>query len=79
MQVYTFVLKHKYGVSNKVIDALCRRSSLLTKMHSEVLECETFQELILTDPCFYEIMSAKIIQKYVMKSIWEGIRHYNWF
>lgn len=58
LQRFTFVFKHKSGVSNKVADALSRRSSLLTMMHSEVLGFETFRELLLTDPYFSEIMRA---------------------
>ena len=37
LQSYTFVLKHRSGKSNRLVDALSRRRNLLTKMRVEVL------------------------------------------
>ena len=37
LQSYTFVLKHRSGKSNRVVDALSRRQLLLTQMQIEVV------------------------------------------
>ena len=37
LQSFTFVIKHKIGVTNRVVDALSRRRSFLTEMKVEVL------------------------------------------
>ena len=52
LQQFTFVVKHTYGESNRVADALSRRTSLLTRMHNQVLGFDTFRELYATDPFF---------------------------
>ena len=50
LQSFTFVIKHKSGVTNKVADALSRRCSLLTEMKVEVLVVDDMKELYETDP-----------------------------
>lgn len=37
VQQFTFVIKHTYGLSNKVVDALSSRHSLLMVLHTSVL------------------------------------------
>ena len=43
LQDYTFVLKHKAGVENKVADALSWRVMILVAMSAEVIGFETLR------------------------------------
>ena len=52
LQSFTFVIKHKSGVTNRVADALSRRHSLLTEMKVEALGFDEMQELYDVDPFF---------------------------
>ena len=52
LQNFTFVIKHKNGVTNKVAHALSRRHSLLTKMKVEVLDFDEMKESYDADPNF---------------------------
>ena len=52
-----YVVKHKSGVSNRVADALSRRSCLLVNMRVEVLGFESLRDLFETDPYFSEVLS----------------------
>ena len=52
LQEFTFVVKHKAGILNKVADALSRRTSLLTLMRTKVLGFYSFAELYASDPFF---------------------------
>ncbi|KAH9663456.1 Endonuclease [Citrus sinensis] len=56
LQQFTFVVKHTSGESNRVADALSRRTSLLTQMHNQVLGFDTFRELYASDPYFAPIL-----------------------
>ena len=51
---FTFAIKHKSGVTNKVVDALSRRCSLLTEMKIEVLGFDEMKELYDANPNFSE-------------------------
>ena len=52
LQSFTFVIKHKSGVTNRVVDVLSRRCSLLTKMKVEVLGFDEMKQLYDVDPDF---------------------------
>ena len=52
LQSFTFVIKHKSGVTNRVVNALIRRCSLLTEMQVEVLGFDEMKELYDADPNF---------------------------
>ena len=54
LQNFTFFIKHKSGVSNRVVDALSRRCSLVTEMKIQVLGFDEMKELYDTDPDFSE-------------------------
>ena len=56
LQGYTFVLKHKSGKQNQVVDALSRRTSLLTTMATEVIGFDTIKTLYAIDDDFWEIV-----------------------
>ena len=55
LQNFTFIIKHKSGVTNRVVHALSRRHSLLTKMKVEVLGFDEMKELYDADPNFSEV------------------------
>ena len=52
---YTFVLKHKAGVENKVADALSRRVMTLVTMSTEVIGFERLREEYDSCPDFEKI------------------------
>ena len=52
LQSFTFVIKHKSGVTNRFVDALSRRHSLLTKIKVEVLGFDEMKELYDAHPNF---------------------------
>ena len=52
LQSFTFVIKHKSQVTNRVADALSRRHSLLTKMKVGVIIFYEMKELYNADPNF---------------------------
>ena len=54
-QSFTFMIKHKNGVTNGVVDVLTRIHSLLTKMKVEVLGFDEMKEFYDTDPNFPEV------------------------
>ena len=55
LQSFTFVNKYKSGVTNRVVNALSRRCSLLTEMHVEILGFEEMKGLYESDPDFSEM------------------------
>ena len=55
LQSFTFVIKHEIGATNKVVDALSRRYSLLTIMKVEVLGFDEMKALYDADLDFFEV------------------------
>ncbi|GJS05495.1 RNA-directed DNA polymerase [Tanacetum coccineum] len=57
IQDFSFVIQHKVGSNNQVVDALSRRHSLITTMHVRVQGFDSFRGLYCDDPDFREIWS----------------------
>ena len=55
LQAFSFAIKHKAGVMNKVADALSRKHSLLSTMQVRVLGFDSFKELYIDDPYFGDV------------------------
>lgn len=69
LQQFSFVIKYKAGMLNKVTDALSRRHSLLTTLHGSVTGFEVLPELYPLDPFFGKIWndaSLGIDDKYLV-------------
>ena len=56
LEQFTFVIKHKAGVSNRVADALSRRHNLLSKIRITVPDFDSLMDLYATDPFFSTIL-----------------------
>ncbi|XP_076915978.1 uncharacterized protein LOC143575507 [Bidens hawaiensis] len=56
LEKITFVVKHKSRVSNRVADALSRRSNLLVTMRVGVPGVDTFMEQLMVDPYFSVVL-----------------------
>lgn len=57
LQQFTFTIKHKSGKLNRVADALSRRHSLLTALHTSVPGFSSFAELYESDPFFSSVLT----------------------
>lgn len=57
LQQFTFVIKHKAGVSNRVADALSHRHGLLTELRVHVPDFDSFLELYVDDPFFSQVFA----------------------
>ncbi|KAJ9555026.1 hypothetical protein OSB04_009640 [Centaurea solstitialis] len=58
LQDFSFVIRHKSGVTNTVADALSRRQALLTSLHVQVDAFELVCNLYPDDPDFSVLWSA---------------------
>lgn len=58
LQSYPFILKHKAGVQNTVVDALSRLRSLLSTLQIKVIGFEIIKELYQDDLEFDKVWSA---------------------
>ena len=56
LQGYTFVLKHKLGKQNQVVDALSRCTILLTTMENQVNGFAVLKDLYVSDNDFQNIV-----------------------
>ena len=54
-QQFTFVIKHKAGTLNRVVDALSRRHALVASMHVSVVGFSILPDLYPVDPFFGKI------------------------
>ena len=54
LQSFKKIITHKSGATNRVVDALSRRCSLLTEMKIEITGFEEMKELYDVDPNFFE-------------------------
>ena len=50
------MVKHKSGVSNRVADALSRRSCLLVNMRVEVPGFDSLADMLTADPYFSKVI-----------------------
>ena len=55
LQSLTFVIKHKSGVTNRVVDAMSRRCSLFSKMNVVILGFDKMKELYDSNLDFSEM------------------------
>nr|GEV29701.1 hypothetical protein [Tanacetum cinerariifolium] len=58
LEKFTFVVKHNTGVSNRVVDALSRRSNLLVSMQVNVSVLDVIREQLTLDPYFSTVFRA---------------------
>ncbi|GJZ30242.1 putative reverse transcriptase domain-containing protein [Tanacetum coccineum] len=58
LEKFTFVVKHKTGVSNRAADALSRRSNLLVSMQVDVLGLDVIREQLTLDPYFSNVLQG---------------------
>ena len=56
LQGYTFVLKHKLGRHNQVVDALIQRNDILKTMENQVIEFVALKDIYVSDNDFWEIV-----------------------
>jgi hypothetical protein len=59
MQNFTFVIKHIYGNSKKVDDALSRRVLILQEFQVRTLGFDHLKEMYHSDPYFREAYEAR--------------------
>jgi hypothetical protein len=58
MQNFTFVIKHIVGTTNKVADALSRRSLIVHEFQVETLGFEHLKKMYQEDPYFKKAYEA---------------------
>ncbi|GKE03446.1 putative reverse transcriptase domain-containing protein [Tanacetum coccineum] len=58
LKKFTFVVKHKTGVSNQAADALSRRSNLLVSMQVDVPGLDDIREHLTLDPYFSIVLQG---------------------
>ncbi|GKF74177.1 putative reverse transcriptase domain-containing protein, partial [Tanacetum coccineum] len=58
LEKFTFVMKHKTGVSNRAVDALSRRSDLLVTMQVDVPGLDVIRDMVTVDPYFLVVLQG---------------------
>jgi hypothetical protein len=58
MQNFTFVIKHIYGTTNKVVDSLSRKCFLLQEFKVHTLGFDDLRNMCVDDPYFQEAYEA---------------------
>ncbi|GJT02859.1 putative reverse transcriptase domain-containing protein [Tanacetum coccineum] len=58
LKKFTFVVKHKTGISNRAADALSRRSNLLVSMQVDVTGLDVIREQLTLDPYFSIVLQG---------------------
>ena len=58
IETFPYVIKYKQGKENVVADALSRRYTLLTSLHTKLLGFELLKELYVSDADFGQIWAA---------------------
>ncbi|GJT17382.1 putative nucleotidyltransferase, ribonuclease H [Tanacetum coccineum] len=58
LEKFTFVVKHKTGVSNRAADALSRRSGLLVTMQVDVPGLDVIRDMVTVDPYFSVVLQG---------------------
>ncbi|GJW82725.1 putative nucleotidyltransferase, ribonuclease H [Tanacetum coccineum] len=58
LEKFTFVVKHKTGVSNRAADALSRRSGLLVTMQVDVPGLDVIRDMVAVDPYFSVVLQG---------------------
>ncbi|GJU68375.1 putative nucleotidyltransferase, ribonuclease H [Tanacetum coccineum] len=56
LEKFTFVVKHKTGVSNRAANALSRRSGFLVTMHVDVPGLDVVRDMVAVDPYFSVVL-----------------------
>ncbi|XP_017255857.2 transposon Ty3-I Gag-Pol polyprotein isoform X1 [Daucus carota subsp. sativus] len=72
LQRFTFTIRHKAGIQNKVADALSRKASFLTEMRVEVEGFDTFKDLYADDKFFGPIFQAILQGEHSEYQLQEG-------
>lgn len=71
LQEFTFVVQHKFGVQNKVANALGKKSALLTQMRVQVLGFDDFKGLCQYDhhfgPIWQQLSQNRPMDEYGMQ------------
>nr|GEX40567.1 putative reverse transcriptase domain-containing protein [Tanacetum cinerariifolium] len=58
LEKFTFMVKHKPGVSNRAADALSRRNSLPVTMQVDVPGLDVIRDMVIVDPYFLVVLQV---------------------
>nr|GEW70451.1 putative reverse transcriptase domain-containing protein [Tanacetum cinerariifolium] len=70
LEKFTFVVKHKTGVSNRAADALSMRNSLLMIMQVDVPGLDVIHDMVTVDPYFLELHGEGHVDFEVGDFVW---------